>query len=157
MRNEIEKFNRTVAVLVAAYLNNTLRHGECAACAVGNIIAAEIGAVPTDSGDEFLGWSWMRNQVEITVGWHHVFCTSEGSQKQSPLNYYGQIKRQIDASGYTWKELAKIEAAFESSMVGESEDDWMFNGLMDVVEVLSEIHGISIDQKEAAKLQFVKA
>jgi hypothetical protein len=36
-------FNHTVNVLVKAYLNDTLRHNNCYACAVGNMIASANG------------------------------------------------------------------------------------------------------------------
>lgn len=36
-------FNHSVNVLVKAYLNNTLAHSTCYACAVGNLVADGIG------------------------------------------------------------------------------------------------------------------
>ena len=60
----------------------------------------------------------------------------------------------IDSSGYTIDQLAKIENAFESAPQGNTEEEYMFNGLMAVVEVLAKIHGIDLETKEKAKLQF---
>ena len=36
-------FSNTVDILVKAYLNDTLRHCNCYACAVGNIISSAMG------------------------------------------------------------------------------------------------------------------
>jgi hypothetical protein len=150
-------FNHTVNVLVKAFLNGTLLHGDCAACAVGNIIAAEIGAtIILDEDSRGLSY-WIRNMQEIQIGWSDVFCSHSDGQKIDPKAYIGQVKRQIDVTGYSWQELAKIEFAFEKAPAGGSEDEWMFNGLMAVVDVLADIHGVDLTQKENAKLLFVKA
>lgn len=161
-------FQNTVDILVKAYLNGTLAHGDCAACAVGNIIAAKVGAKVDISDIDICGGEWIRNGNYLTIGWNEVFVTREGQQLISPHNYFGQIKLQIDASGYSWQDLAKIEFAFESAEKPEGLDyaphreeclneEWMFNGLMAVVDVLAEIHGISLESKESAKALFVKA
>jgi hypothetical protein len=42
-RNMKATFENSVDVLVKAYLNDTLEHGQCHACAVGNLICAETG------------------------------------------------------------------------------------------------------------------
>lgn len=150
-------FNHTVNVLVQAYLNNTLIHNDCAACAVGNIIAAEIGAKIITDESGFFGSSWVRGGNEIVVGWTEVFCTTSRGQHINSKAYIGQVKRQIDVTGYSWQELAAVERAFESAPSGGSGDSYMFNGLMAVVDVLADIHGIDLQAKESAKLLFVKA
>lgn len=152
-------FNQTVDVLVKAYLNNTLMHGNCAACAVGNIIASSIGAEV--KADEY---AWFRKGVEISPIWDEVFCSnSPGSQEIYPSEYKGWVKRQIDASGYSWQDLAAIEKAFElnhpctlEEWTEDIEDKAMFNGLMAVVDVLADIHGVDLTVKESAKLLFIK-
>lgn len=158
-------FNHTVNVLVRAYIDGTLLHNDCAACAVGNIISDSIGA--RVEKDPFFGGSWIRGGTEITIGWPEVFCSSRAGtgQEINPNKYVGQIRRQIDASGYAWQELAKIEKAFESAQkpldidsraVEDDNDEWMFNGLMAVVDVLADIHNIDLTSKEEAKKLFVK-
>lgn len=164
-------FENTVDILVRAFINGTLAHGDCAACAVGNIIADNIGAQIVEIeevGRGGAGWLRKRDGYPLTIGWSDVFCTRDNHQIINPKNYIGPIKAQIDASGYHWKELAKIEAAFESAHnpdhnVDEYGDyknaldvDWMFNGLMAVVDVLAEIHNIDLTAKESAKKLFVK-
>lgn len=131
MKNQ-EQFNRTISTCVKAYQNDTLRHWNCAACAVGNLIAASIGS--------------------FTPMWQYVFISGTFN-----LNAYtGEAKRQIDSTGYTVQELAKIEHAFETASFGQSTEDWIFNGLMAVVDVLMEIHEASQEEVQEAKLLFSK-
>jgi len=54
--------------------------------------------------------------------WTRVFCTvpndldEEGVYKQdiNPDNYYGEAKRQIDSTGFSYSDLAKIEFLYET-------------------------------------------
>lgn len=153
MTNNIDKFNETVGILVKAYMNDTLRHMDCAACAVGNICGS--------------------------MKWRFIFCTNTDTnlqvvlgqsfaEKNEPLGFWSRCDKSkfykdgletIEKTGYTVNELARIEYAFEAAEWEEMiEDDevWMFNGLMAVVDILAEIHGIDLQQKESAKLMFVK-
>ncbi len=134
-------FNHTVNVLVKAYLNDTLSHGVCDRCAVGNIVNASCNNAP----------------MMCHVGWPTVFLSDNHKQRIMPVNYAGEAKRQIDATGYTWQELARIEIAFEEHDITDDWEQNMFNGLMAVVDVLAEIHGIDLTAKEQAKALFVKA
>lgn len=161
-------FHHTVNVLVQAYLNGTLEHGICTACAVGNIIADSILAKPVRGR-----MNWKRNGNEIIPVWGEVFQSSApGCQRVSADAYKGWAKKQIDTTGYTWQELARIEYAFELYNCGidldydpeyydeeelELIDKAMFNGLMAVVDVLADIHNIDLSIREEAKLLFVKA
>jgi hypothetical protein len=161
-----EKFFDTVGILVEAYLNETLMHGECCACAVGNILAAKLNC-KVQSRIDFLGeWHtyWQRGDDEVRPLWPLVFTSkTDGSQFQNPKSYMGSTKSQIDRSGYTWQELAIIESAFERAAHYDSEgkllndpEEAMFNGLMNVVEQLASIHLIDLSTRESAKLLFVK-
>jgi hypothetical protein len=141
-------FNHTVNVLVKAYLNSELRHGDCEACAVGNIVHAagfpryNAGKMPHDSCGM----------------WKGVFYTDVDAQYFQPTAgpLYNNGIQMIQATGYTVLELARVEYAFETAPQGDSNDDWMFNGLMAVLEVLAEIHGVDFSTKETAKSLFVK-
>lgn len=161
-------FHHTVNVLVQGYLNGTLEHGVCTACAVGNIIADSVGA-KINKGE----YNWKMNGNEIVPVWGQVFqCIAPARQRINADEYKGWVKKQIDSTGYTWKELADIEYAFELHNCGidaeldpdfqdeeelELIDKAMFNGLMAVVDVLADIHGIDLSVREEAKLLFVKA
>lgn len=152
--NKRPTFNETVDVLVRAYLNDELAHSFCSACAVGNIVAHAIGTKPK-RGTDFEFDNVFENG-EYAAAWYDT------------LNYMGwEIGlRQIEATGYTKNELRLIERAFESAD-GKPEMDgmwrgkktdpvWMFNGLMAVVDVLAEIHGVDLSVKESARSLFVK-
>lgn len=143
-------FDNTVSILVKAYLNDTLIHGDCAACAVGNLIASSKGYKTYRAGCTVV---WQQGYAQ--PHWQSVFLTDSVSQSIQPKNYTGKAKDQIDSTGYTWQELARIEKAFESAP-RISYDDRMFNGLMAVIDVLAEIHNIDLTQKETAKALFVK-
>ncbi len=150
-------FTQTINVLVQAFLNDTLQHSNCRACAVGNILGGS--------------------------AWTSLFCTASGKQiiaeegvttpygndddefKAIPIEgVYANIwlsrqkegRRLIDASGYTLEELAAIERAFELSPKGNNNEEWMFNGLMAVVDVLAEIHNIDLKEREETKQLFTK-
>jgi hypothetical protein len=155
-------FEKTVDILVKAYLNDTLVHGNCAACAVGNIIAHALGTAPIRSSSHPTQFLWAEYDNGRSAKWYTLFVTSSKTLKQyiNPI-YLALASKEIDATGYTWKELARIEFAFESaprtcSWDDYTNDEWMFNGLMAVVSVLAEIHGVSLEEQESAKLQFVK-
>lgn len=146
MRN----FEHTIGVLVKAYFEGTLEHGNCAACAVGNIVGA--CGFPQDVP------AYMWDDCPTALHWKKVFYTSDwGRQVINKNGYTHHAKTVIDATGYSWEELARIEFAFETAPKGESSDDWMFNGLMAVVEVLAEIHNIDLATREETKKLFVKS
>ncbi len=148
MKNK-ELFDNTVKILVNAYLDNSLVQGNCHACAVGNIIAASMRI----KYDKNLKW------IGQQVAWPQVFVTVsfEIAQVKRPWNNTGPAKEQISSTGYTWQELAQIEYAFERARWAKLQEERMFNGLMAVIEVLSQIHEMDEITKEATRELFVKA
>lgn len=151
-------FEKTVDILVKAYLNGTLEHGKCSACAVGNLVAAAKGTSPIPL--VYGGFHFDTFANGDNANWHHVFMTVADGQEVHSSRYRGPIKEQIDSTGYPWQDLARIEYAFETAPGQCSDglnDEWMFNGLMAVVDVLADIHGIDLQTKESAKLLFQKA
>jgi hypothetical protein len=147
MKNK-ELFDKTIGILVNAYLNNTLVHNNCCACAVGNIIAANMQI----KYDPYLKWTGRQ------LAWSKVFVSMpfKSDQIQRPWAYTGNAKEQIDATGYAWTDLALIEAAFERAPKGTNKDERMFNGLMAVVDVLCQIHELDEKTKRVTKELFVK-
>ena len=136
-------FEKTVDLLVKAYLNDTLQHGNCTACAVGNIIA------------DACGYKYVKLKSKITkitrIRW------KDNVRPRWFFNGAGVVKSdQTIATGYNVDELDKIEMAFESVEWDIDEDKYMFNGLMSVIDALATIHGIDLKQREEAKLLFVK-
>lgn len=171
-------FSGTVDILVKAYLNGTLAHRLCSACAVGNLVAHALGTKPMSLrflGDDLAPTPFSNSRFESCerVRWNEIFMTVGGNQNFSMSDASPEAYNQILMTGYSVHDLARIEFAFESCERPEdiisqdrtgqrssgyyTDDEWMFNGLCAVVDVLVEIHGISLDQKESAKLLFVKS
>lgn len=147
-------FDHTVNVLVQAYLKDELAHMVCGACAVGNIVAAAIGTKPKRIEGVTVFDNVQFEDGTLTLWYNTIVCESTSG--------IGQIMK----TGYTVDELRQIEQAFENApgkpdgdglFDGKTTDPvWMFNGLMAVVDVLAEIHGIDLKQREEAKLLFTK-
>ena len=147
--NRKELYKKTVDILYYAYFNNTLRHSNCFACAVGNIIAANRGFTFTPSKPIGIRWADRHEASE----WHYVFCTTMGRQIIQTNNYKGKAKEQIDSTGYSLAELAKIEFAFETAEPGKNAEDRMFNGLVAVLDILKEIHQVSDNNEVMARFK----
>jgi hypothetical protein len=169
----MRSFSHSTSVLIKAYLNDTLIHSKCSACAVGNLVAEAMGKTNKRK-------SHMCFDDGSEVAWLLVFMTDFPHQKMDISAYEEEpeARRQIDSTGYTVSELARIEYAFESAKLpvelqelvdgdGYSglndedlgNDEWMFNGLVAVFEVLANIHGVDLTTKTEAleALQLVKA
>lgn len=151
-------FHKTVDILVKAYLNGTLEHDNCYACAIGNMVAANMGLrfIGDKTIRRGIHWEGFPNYGSLGPDkmWTNVCYTNdEGEQFFRPHKYKGIPKKQIDSTGYSIEEVAMIEHAFETA----TGKDRMFAGLMAVVDVLAEIHGIDLTEKESAKALFVKA
>jgi hypothetical protein len=135
--NRPELYKKTVDILYQAYFSDTLQHANCHACAVGNLVLANMGY-------SFLRCYWG----------DHTWANQQWPEWQKLVwsNRYplllmlttaelAESKRQIEATGYTVEELGKIEDAFEMAE-GNSRDGKMFNGLVAVLDCLTEIHEI---------------
>lgn len=142
MKNK-ELFDRTIGILVKAYFENTLEHGSCMACAVGNLIAANCGLKvnlkrPTKK--------WNNDIAE----WYNI---SIGADKR---NYnYKLAKEQILSTGYSIDEVNWIEQAFERVRLFKDKNDRAFKGLMNVVDTLMQIHEANETEIAEAKQLFV--
>lgn len=140
-----ERFERAIAALVKGFFNGTLVKGHCAACAVGNIVAAGIGCEVEISKNA------------INTDWMNVFVTLHGDgQILHPKDYFGNAKRLIDSTFYSWQELARVENAFEKATVIHVDDykkhtadeilNDQYRGLMAVVDVLCDIEGLQVQE-----------
>ena len=122
-----ELFQKTTKILVDAFLNDKLTAGSCSACAVGNICGGN-------------------------SAWSDLFYTAPGKKQHFNSRSLGRdyVMKVINSTGYHYKELMKIEYAFEANTDIDSlsyslEDkkdilEDQFNGLMAVIDVLMEIH-----------------
>lgn len=151
-------FQHSVNVLIKAYMNGTLVHGSCHACAVGNLVADACGVAYRFSDTIQLGIR--PTYVDLIPEWDSVFTTVWGDQDVCLKAYKGESKRQIDATGYQWTELARIEKAFETAAYetkyGPLEGDAEFNGLVAVFNVLADIHQVDLTTRNEA-LQALEA
>lgn len=136
-------FDNTVNILVKAYFNDTLEHLNCSACAVGNIIADACNFKYVRRKHLCVQWKWKDGQIPK---WYD----KDNSTDKAVVIDCDQTK----ATGYSTKELQRIEHAFEG--VAYYGPDAMFNGLMAVIDVLADIHGIDLTQKEESKKLFQK-
>jgi len=173
MKYTKELFHKSISVLVAGYFNGTLAHGSCYACAVGNLVAHGLGCKIIDDGERLTihsRYRWTNDEPypgsdggDVNkYGWGAAFATSiDGwtGRKKQDVNIEAlsgeRVQSHIKATGYEWQDLARIEKAFESA--DRRRKDVMFNGLMKVVDVLCEIHGMNETEKEESKAMFVKA
>lgn len=142
MANRIDLYKKTVDTLYEAYFNDALEHNVCTACAVGNILG-------------FMDWNNLFTTTKYEPSFSQVLLQTDGiyySKYDKECLSNIKLIEQIEKSGYSWQELAKIEFAFESAPEGKSDEDYMFNGLVAVLEVLKNIHDI----EDEASLENVK-
>ena len=147
-------FHKTIDILVKAYLNNTLKHSDCKFCAVGNILGCPEWSylfITMNDGIQYSG----EDAFNFKVGCRNL-DTGEYIDSQKAIIKREIGREAIKESGYTIEELARIEYAFEIASKGRDEDEYMFNGLMDVVNVLADIHGIDLEIREGTKKLFKK-
>jgi hypothetical protein len=171
--NRPELYHRTVGILYTAYFNDTLVHGTCCACAVGNLIAARLGysirkeQVPYFGILEITEHHWydvngkrvpdpiLNSMSSLPAqGWGAFVCTpNPGRPQEIEWKYLSElvVQQQIAATGYTPEEVILIERVFESAK-GETIEDRMFDGLCRVLDALEAIHEVhhqeTIDQKK---------
>lgn len=156
-------YHKTVDILFDAYFNDTLEHGNCYACAVGNIVAANMGYkfVPSRriiAGGKSQSWDWEGKPYPSKgKGWGSLIGWSPYTHP--PLT--AQTWKQINSTGYSPYELQMIERAFEQFDVKYDEhcnsrnpEDRMFIGLVAVLDKLKQIH--EVDDNEEVKEKFRK-
>lgn len=133
-----DKFDKNWAILVKAYLNGTLEHGCPCGCAVGNLIAANMGYTPWE-GDEDVDWP------QASAAWYDT-------RYRRAYKYTGLAKVQIDSTGYSFDEVWRIEKAFERAYYPAP--DPQFLGLSAVLDVLLDIHESEVEEAEETRAQF---
>lgn len=157
-------FDKTVSILVAAYLVGELQHEDCKKCVVGNLCGGK-------SEWQYLFMTDPRNYIQHARQISELRESVLGKRREQILQ---EAQDLCLSTGYTIDELKRIEFAFETAPgfkdnlddpleydddgipIEEQNEDWMFNGLMAVVDVLADIHGVSLEQKTSSKKLFVK-
>jgi hypothetical protein len=158
-----EKFFDTVGILVEAYLNDTLVHGDPCGCGGGNIIANKIGAKIIITDRERPTATWVNCSPNVNAdGFDWLQRVKAGAV---PFGNPILGEEHIKLTGYSVEQFCEIESAFESVVrvtngkavtVDFRLDPDGFKGLMKVCDVLAEIHNIDLEVRESAKLLFVK-
>jgi hypothetical protein len=142
MRKE-QLYHKTVDILVQAYFADTLIHGNQCGCAVGNIVAANCGIRverdDTQVGDSKISWG-NPDKIWQDAAWYGFITKAEPDRKCGTNYSKRKARQQVRSTGYSIDELNEIERAFEQASWGDSEEDYMFNGLMAVIEALDIIH-----------------
>lgn len=147
----LEKYHHTISVLLKAYLNETLEKGNQCGCAVGNLIADSCGLTLRIGN-----FGNYRVDADNMPDWLYNICTSEnGYQELEEEDIEVDVQQAFTATGYSFKELARIEYAFETAAEGYTPEA-EYAGLMAVVEVLADIHQLDKQEAEQSKLLFVK-
>ena len=167
MHNMTQRFEKAYNALLKAFMDDTLAKGTCTACAVGNIVADAMGAkVYLQQTDSFIGFSCSNDND----WWKEMFITGNNGQriytiKDNP-HVRGYRQKIEELTGYTWRELARVEKVFEEttkivyheycSYTPEEIMEDQFNGLMAVMDVLIELDNIEEGNKckEAFKNKF---
>ena len=163
MKNK-ELFYKSVGILQKAYFNNTLEHGNCYACAVGNLIADNCGYKFLEDSKYSNSAIWKRirsgshEDYDIYTGAGIKYWDQDNKFNQCATirikyegeesNYLDNTLKQIKATGYSIKELDKIEKAFESTDTFNCKDPDGYLGLCKVLDVLMEIHEFNENDKE---------
>jgi len=92
-----ERINKAIDIFLNAIEKGELAKGECRMCAVGNLVRA--------------------GGCEDNVHWSFLFVTN-GLKKQTISRVFlndDDVQKNIEATDFTWQELAKIEFAFETN------------------------------------------
>lgn len=155
MKNE-ELYNKSVDILVNAYMNDTLQHHNCYACAVGNIISASLGIniIKNKHTHCLQDLFWEGYNPYGTKGSKFPQWYSAIINRSSSINKE-EVEREVNSTGYSFEELVRIERAFERA---SQEEDFMFNSLMAVIDVLDIIHeNTDVEVTKVSKSKFVKA
>lgn len=158
MKNTSKRFNKATEALYNAFFNGTLAKGNCAYCAVGNLVADSIGYKVELDTVYYKEYDSFPN-----TSWRHLFCTSSDvhdgtcirSTRTDDPTLIEKALKEIQSTGYSEQELSKVEFAFETNTrihldryYQHSEQEILedqYNGLVAVFNVLLEIEGISND------------
>ncbi len=153
-----QRFEKAYNALYDAFMNDTLAKGTCTACAVGNIVADAMGAKVYSQ--EYMN-SIRFHCSNDNYWWGEMFVTGSDGQKIRKISQNSKVKelrkKILNLTGYTWRELAKVEKAFEESTkilhtyylesTPELIMEDQFNGLMAVMDVLIELDNVKEGDK----------
>lgn len=157
--NRPELYQKTIDKLLDAYNNGTLEHGNCEMCAVGNI--CESGGWAALFCTQSSGYQIEAQKGKIVQNLRPILYGQDIFIVESEQNVLKRARARnvIRKSGYSRKELMKIEFVFETSVSNTKEGYdklvyldshkkmGQFIGLTAVLNVLREIH--EVDKEES--------
>jgi len=147
-------FHKTIGILVNAYMNDTLEHTNCYACAVQNIVAGNMGykIIPKPNG-HYLGDCSQISVVIPNLRYENTLTANLDATVK------GNALVELQSTGYSINDLVSIEYAFESIYRNDciDKDDYVFKGLMSVVDCLAKIHEADLTETATAKQLFIPA
>lgn len=127
-----QRFRNAFDALTSAYVNGTLQHEDCTACAVGNI--ATYSGVNLDKGG---------------LLWYSYIC-----DRRESLSYgkhgFKNMMQVVERTGYKVEEIDRIERTFEGTVKeflldSQDRDQAQYQGLVKVIELLAELDGLDIE------------
>jgi len=104
-----KRISKAIDIFLDAINNGVLMKGSCTACAVGNLVAHGYNyEIPYHGVHDF---------DTPNAAWAKLFCTSEDGDQAIRLRHLNDrdVQENIEATDFTWEELAKIEKAFETN------------------------------------------
>ncbi len=157
--NRKESYEKSVNILLDAYNNDTLKHNDCTACAVGNLIKGSgykfkgkkiplIVAITRDPKLPRLLDLYNENDTQ----WLRLIGRDVRDEKYPICDIKEDVaKEQLSHLEYTLEEVSRIEHAFESTngYYDVPEKERQFLGLTAVLKVLEKIH--NTEQPESQK------
>lgn len=146
-----ERFKKAYDSLVRAFFEGTLAKGTCVACACGNIIFDAVGITLTKK-------DVVEASIELTKTAKELWSAKRGYRLGLGYYAFSDYRDEINAAGYTAKEFAAIENAFEeNTWIGATEyrctteqeilED-QYKGLCAVVDVLIKLDEIEEGAEE---------
>ena len=104
-----QRVKNAIDTFLDAIKNETLAKGTCIACAVGNLVAKGLDAKVVKREGGFI---CNKQNSE----WEELFLTAFGEQTINKYNAHKpEIIKNIEATEFSWQELAQIEKVFETN------------------------------------------
>lgn len=129
-----QRFRNAFDALTSAYVNGTLQHDNCTACAVGNI-ATYSGVDLNKAGP--IWYNYILDRRESFVDRRDGFKSA---------------MQVVKRTGYKIDEIDRIESTFEGTVKdylldSDDEDQAQYQGLIKVVELLAELDDLDMSEQ----------
>jgi hypothetical protein len=119
MKNITPRIQKAIDIFLDAINNGTLAKGDCAACAVGNLVGAGLGSKITSKtvfSNHFQTNKLVFEASPSNTGWSHAFATNVLGEQKVDYKYFEHIDvlEAVEATDFSLEELIQIEAVFEN-------------------------------------------